>query len=79
LVSGVTGISSFSATKGIISTGAATGPTPTGMWDITAIPFTDGSGVTTYIFPDTAITLTTTTSGGITYTTNLNVSFIHVK
>ena len=29
--------------------------------------------------PDTVITLTTTTSGGSTFTTNLNVTFIQIQ
>jgi hypothetical protein len=81
LVSGVTGISSFSATNGTVSTfgGTATSSTPQAAWDLTTIPFTDGSGITTYFFPDTVITLTTTTSGGQTYTTDLNVQFVVIK
>jgi hypothetical protein len=75
LASGVSGISSFSATHGNISTPNPFGSQPSATWDLTAVPFTDG----TYHFPDTVITLTTTTSGGQTYTTNLNVQFIVIK
>ena len=81
LVSGLSGISSsssFSATNGTITTVGSGISTPTGQWDITALPFTDSSGNTIYSFPDTDITLTTT-AGGNTYTTTLKVVFIVIK